>query len=295
MIRAATFVLLLSTAALPAMALSEPVAGKEDPHVRTAAYSQFNRTLIIATVGRVTNITFGKDERIKRVNMGRDDGPIAGPDPKKLGPSPLQNNLPITGVSEGAIDMVVYTLVPDGNERVYQFLIKVRKPPEDDADDATATYGLVFNYPREEQKVAQEQATVAWRAKKANADRKLAEDRLAVDPFYGVRNWKFLAQGRDRDIAPTEASDNGRLTAFRYPGNMELPTVYTVDAEGNEHTAPVTIKDDLIVVQQTAPHFRLRKGPQVIEVWNKGWDPIGQNPGTGTGDPSVVRRVIVTK
>ena len=44
--------LLLCSAAIPAMALNTPAPGREDSHVRTVAYSQFNRTLIIGTVGR---------------------------------------------------------------------------------------------------------------------------------------------------------------------------------------------------------------------------------------------------
>ena len=77
--------LLLCSAAVPAIALDTPAPGREDSHVRTVAYSQFNRTLIVGTVGRVTNITFSPTERIKRVVMGVDNGPIVGPDPKQLG------------------------------------------------------------------------------------------------------------------------------------------------------------------------------------------------------------------
>ena len=50
--------------------------------MRTVVYSQFNRTLIIGTVGRVTNITFSPTERIKRVVMGARQRPDRGAGPE---------------------------------------------------------------------------------------------------------------------------------------------------------------------------------------------------------------------
>ena len=51
-------------------------------------------------------------------------------------------------------------------------------------------------------------------------------------------------------------------------------------------------KDDVMVVQTTAAHFRLRLGEQVLEIYNRSYDPVGQNAGTGTTSPDVVRTVV---
>jgi type IV secretion system protein VirB9 len=284
--------LLLCSAAAPALALDTPAPGREDSHVRTVAYSQFNRTLIVGTVGRVTNITFSPAERIKRVVMGVDNGPIVAPDPKKLGPSPLLNNLFLRCEKTGSADLLAITLLPDGSERTYQFLVRIDEAPKDGSDEADAIYGLVFTYPREEKAVAQQQAAAAWKARNEAEQKRAAEARLATDVFYGVRNWKYVAQGTDRALAPYEVSDNGRLTAFRYPGNTDVPTIYTVDASGAEHATRPEAKDDMLAVPQTAEHFRLRLGRRVLEIYNRGYDPIGQNPGTGTSSPDVVRTVV---
>ena len=142
----------------------------------------------------------------------------------------------------------------------------------------------------------------------------VAESRLNTDVFYGQQNWAYVAMSNFRTITPIEAHDNGRLTAFRYPGNMDHPAVFKVlDGsqaasaachEGrptkDELTAPeqmvsTTVMDDMIVVQQTAPHFRLRAGDQVADVWNCAWDAVGSNPGTGTVSPDVYRRVVTSK
>ena len=47
-----------------------------------------------------------------------------------------------------------------------------------------------------------------------------------------------------------------------------------------------------MVVQTTAAHFRLRLGEQVLEIYNRSYDPVGQNAGTGTTSPDVVRTVV---
>ena len=57
----------------------------------------------------------------------------------------------------------------------------------------------------------------------------LAEARLNTDVFYGPQHWSYMVFGRDKDIAPTEAHDNTRLTALRYPGNMGHPAVFKVN------------------------------------------------------------------
>lgn len=303
--------LLLLCTTVSAAALQIPLNGQEDPQVRTQAYSQFNRTLIVTTVGRVTNITFGVSERIKRVMMGQDNSPLATPDPEKLKNVPLRNNLPLTAVDVGVTDLLVITALPDDSERTYQFIVKV-KPAVKGEEDPEAVYGLVFTYPREEQAVKQQVVQQSYKEKKELKAKQEAEARLATDIFYGKRNYRYFGQAStgSQDIAPYEVSDNGRLTAFRYPGNMAVPTLYTVDSpawcdpkseppswymKAPEKTVQSSVKDDMLVVHQTAQHFRARLGQKVVEVYNCGYDPIGENPGTGTGDPSVVRRVISTK
>ena len=304
-----SLVVLLCTAAMPALALEEPQPGKLDPHVRTAIYSPADRTMIVASTGRVTNITFSPQERIKRVVMGKDDGPIAPPDPKSLGQDGLVNNLPLRAVAPGMSDLLVITLMPDASERTYQFLVRVKAATKDGDDDPDATYALAFTYPHEEHAAAVQQAAMTWKEKKAAKEREAAEARMATDVFYGPRNWKYLATG-DTSIAPYEASDNGYLSAFRYPGNTTVPSIFLVDSpawcdlhrpppaeylKAPERTARVTNTADLTVVQQTAEHYRMRLGQKVVDVFNCGYDPVGHNPGTGTTTPDVVRQVVTQR
>ena len=274
-----------------AHALDSPLPGQQDPHVRSAAYSPYDRTQIVGVIGRSTTITFGPAERIERVTFGSEDPPWAGPDPSKVGNAPLRNNLPLWPLKMGNSNMQVTTLLPNGDERLYQFALVVHDAPTGNDDDSTATYGLIFTYPQD----VHQSAVQANKARQIQAQQKIAADRLATDYWYGDRNWHYVAQGKDKGLAPLEVSDNGRLTAFRFPGNTEVPAIYIVDNTGTERLAPVNMKDDVMVVESTAAHFRLRLGEQVLEIYNRAYDAVGQNPGTGTTSPDVVRNVVGTR
>lgn len=302
--------LLCST--VSAAALGLPEAGKADEHMRTVAYDAMNRTMMVLTVGRVSNIQFNAMETIKRVIFGALDGPVETITEKEAGPAALVNNLPLFGKATGKTNLVVITTSqPDGREHPYLFLLDVRAGVKNGDDDPDATYGLQFTYAAQEKAAAQVVARQTWQEKRDAKAKEVAENRLNTDVFYGVLNWRYMAQGQFRDIAPIEAHDNGRLTSFRYPGNMRIPSVFIVtngaqriadacttgkpskdDSLGTEQVPQTTQMDDLVLVQQTAPHMRLRLGDEVVEIYNCGWDPIGVNPGTGTTSPEVIRRVV---
>ena len=320
MIRTAFAALLCST--VSAVALSLPAPGASDEHMRSVPYDPMNRTMMVLTVGRESNIQFNEMETIKRALFSHDNGPVSslkectqqGQAEECSKDIALLNNLPLFGKAVGKTDLIVITTShPDEREHVYQFFIDVHAAPTDGSDDPLATYGLKFTYAVQEKAAAAIVQQVSWQQKRADATKKLAEDRLNTDVFYGPQNWRYMAQGRFKDIAPIEAHDNGRLTSFRYPGNMQVPSIFIVtgaqkqpsvcttgkpskeDSEGTEQVPQISQSDDLVLVQQTAPHMRLRKGDEVVEIYNCGWDAIGTNPGTGTSSPEVVRKVITSK
>jgi type IV secretory pathway VirB9-like protein len=299
-------------------ALLVAVPAYADQAVRTEVYSPQSRTSLVIQQGRVTNITFNVMERIKRI-VAVEPGPISTLGKDNANQEPLVNNLPIFGNSPGTTNLVVITLSPDGMERSYLFTVRVVPTPPDGGEDPAATFGLTFSYPKGvapaeavRQAATPQVALVSWKQKQTAKDKETVEERLNSDVFFGPQNLKYLAQGTSRDIAPVSASDNGRLTAFRYPGNLGVPSVFVVqdakpgipdvcttgrstDNQAPEQTVQATIDGDVVVVQRTAAHFRLRAGTDVIEIYNCGYDPIGQKPGTGTSSPDVVRRVITSQ
>jgi len=92
-------------------------------------------------------------------------------------------------------------------------------------------------------------------------------------------------------VEPAEVSDNGRQTAFRFPGNRRVPTIYAAAPDGSETIVAYTMAGDTAVVQTTARMFTLRDGQEALRIVNQGFDPVGRNPGTGTGTPDLSRTV----
>lgn len=92
-------------------------------------------------------------------------------------------------------------------------------------------------------------------------------------------------------IAPTEVSDNGQVTTFRFPGNTPVPSFFIVTPDGTERSVNAAADGDLVVVPMTAREFRLRSGDQVVCLKNERYDAIGKNYGTGTTSPDVIRQI----
>lgn len=300
-------VLLVGTAlAGPAHAVQDPRAGRWDARVRTVAYNPMNPVRLVGSTFTSTQIMFGVGETITHVAIGDSDAWLASPTANLLFIKPIEVRTPT--------NMQVVTSLKDGTTRSYQFELIARAAASSSsaqvasldgtvpAAAAATPFAIAFVYPDDAR-----QAVIASRQRAAaGEDERLAQSRLAVDYFYGPRNWRYAAQG-SQAIEPTEVSDNGRLTAFRFPGNSTLPTIYAVGpsskpprycgdtsssaSDGIETIVPYTMRLDVAVVSTTAAEFRLYYGDQVLRVFNCAFDRIGLNPGTGTTTPEVVRSV----
>lgn len=297
--------LLVGTAlAGPAHAVQDSRAGRWDARVRTVLYNPMNPVRLVGTTFTSTQIIFAVGETIDKVAIGDSDAWLPQPTGNLLFIKPVEVRAPT--------NMQVVTLLRDGTTRSYQFeLIARGVGPGSSAQVASldgtvpgvaavTPFAIQFVYPDDAR-----QAAIARRQRAAmGADERLAQSRLSVDYFYGPRNWRYAAQG-SQAIEPAGVSDNGRLTAFRFPNNSTLPTIYAVTpgskppaycgdtsaSDGTETIVPYTMRADVAVVSATAPEFRLRYGDQVLRVFNCAYDRFGTNPGTGTTTPEVVRSV----
>jgi type IV secretion system protein VirB9 len=124
-----------------------------------------------------------------------------------------------------------------------------------------------------------------------------AEERLRTDAFNGAGGaCHYLAKGRrPNPIAPRCPLDKGQWTLMRFPGLSEKPAVYIVGADGGERLARQHGAGDFVVVEEIAGHFRLRLGPDVLDILNTAYDPAGKPTGTGTTAPSVARDILQAK
>ena len=266
-------VLLALGAASSARAEVVPYSGGEDGRVRTVAYDAMNVVRIVGSPTNSTQLIFSPQEEVTNVAVGDAEGWLVQPVGHLLFLKPI--------ALRRATNAQVVTRRADGTIRSYQLrLVPVPRSA------GAAVFAVAFTYPQDA--VA---AAAAARAQSAAVAAEHSAQRSLADAWAdGPRNWRYVAQGSVM-IQPTEVSDNGRMTAFRFPGNMRVPTIYATAPDGTEMIVPYTMTGDRAVVQTTARIFILRDGTEVVRVLNQGFDPVGRNPGTGTGTPNVSRVV----
>lgn len=302
---AAAIALLLALGLAPAgPAIGEvtPRPTRYDPRVRTVAYNPLQPVRITASPTGSTQVILAPEEEITHVAIG-------DPDRKAWLVEPVANLL---FVKPAAVSFVTNAQVvarrPDGSRRSYQLVLVPTGPtpaPGLGADAAlpvalaatapaaapapgpeAAMFLVRFTYP--------EDAAAAAAAERARVvalnTEHAVQARLEGAWAEGPRNWRYLAQG-SAALEPSEVSDNGRATAFRFPGTRRLPVIYAVAPDGQETIVPYDLHGDVAVVRTTAPAFVLRDGAAVLRVLNRGFDPSGRDPGTGTGVPEVTRFV----
>lgn len=259
-----------------AYAEQTPQIGDYDPHVQIVAYNPMNVVRLIGSPTYSTQIIFAPSEEITQVAIGDADAWLAQPAGNLLFIKPTEVRI--------STNMQVVTRRQQGGNRSYQFrLVAAHRGA---GGKTSAVFAVNFTYPEDER--AARAALEAQQA--AQATERAAQAQLAGAWAEGPRNWRYVAQGSVM-IEPIEVSDNGRQTAFRFPGNMRVPTIYTAAPDGTETIVPYTAVKDMIVVQTAAHIFTLRDGQEVLRIINQGFDPVGRNPGTGTGTPELSRRV----
>lgn len=328
--RIAPILLLAGTAlSAPAFALDTCAMSPQDVQTRICIYSPTQRYVVNGLVGFPVNLQFDPGERIERFEpaytakdaagnpapawrgakaVEERTAPVAGGAAATGGPAKDQflNNLPIWPFAAGRSSLIVVTVTADGKERPYLFDLTARTPIENCEavkggagcpDDLTTTATLQFTNPADEAAEAakkKQAATIAFRAKQAKAQEQAGIDRMKLDPLYGKRNFAYQAKAEPRfkELAPSEVSDNGWLTEFQWPGNVQVPAIAILDpATGDERVVTTTMRGGLVIVNGTAPAFRLRLGRGVMDIVNQAWSPDQPDPKTGTTSPDVVRQV----
>lgn len=315
--------LLASTViATPALALDQCKISDADQTVRICDYSPQQRYVVTGTVGFPVNVQLGADERIKRYELaytGRDKSGLPtqtwrGPkakDGQSLPEGRYNYNLPIWAFEAGHSGLVVVTARPDGGERSYIFDLIARDPASDCnatptgagcSGDSITTSTLLFAYPgdvaeakKRDTEAKKQAAVAAWQARQASLKEHQAVARLKIDVLYGPRNFAYRAKAdpKFKYLAPVEVSDNGWLTAMRWPGNVQIPAITAIDpASGQERVLVITRENGMEVINGTAEWFRLRLGKAVMDIHNLNWSAHRPDPKTGTTSPDVIRQIV---
>ncbi|MBY5791473.1 P-type conjugative transfer protein VirB9 [Rhizobium leguminosarum bv. viciae] len=270
---ALTMIASLSTTAL---ALDIPRGASQDNRVRFIDYQPYNITKIVGTLRSSVQIEFAADEEIAHVALGNSVAWEVAPAGNILFLKPRENQ-PVTNIS-------VVTTRRDGSTRSYQMELTVR---DGTVEAGQNTYFYVkYRYPADE--AERRRLDAAARAQAAQAGE--ADKVLALHEAYGPRNWRYSAQG-SAALEPQAVYDNGKVTTFAFAGNQEMPAIYIENSDGSESLVPKSVENNLVLVHAISRKFLLRRGGDVLCIFNEAYDLIGINPDTNTTSPSVERVV----
>jgi len=204
----------------------------------------------------------------------------------------------------GESTMTVITMSSAGAQKVYPFRLLARQDTDGAADAPGVVLNLIFKsgaaVAPEAPAAAQKAGVIRTRAIRRSAStiaQAAAEEQLRTEAFNGADGMcHYFAKGRrPTPIQPRCPMDNGQWTLMRFPGLSEKPAVYVVGGDDSERLARQHGAGDFVVVEEIAPHFRLRLGPNVLDILNTAYDPAGKPTGTGTTASTVQRDILQAK
>lgn len=261
------------------LALEIPRGASQDSRVRFVDYQPYNITRIVATLRSSVQVEFATGEEIAHVALGNSVAWEVAPAGNILFLKPRENQ-PVTNIS-------VVTSRRDGSTRSYQMELTVRNGTVEAGQN---TYFYVkYRYPADE--AERRRLEAAARRQATNAGK--ANEVLALHETFGPRNWRYFVQG-PAALEPQTVYDNGKITTFAFTGNQEIPAIYMENSDGTESVVPKTTDGNLVLVHAISRKFILRKGGDVLCVFNEAYDRLGINPDTNTTSPSV-ERVVKTQ
>ena len=254
-----------------------PKPGVADPRMRTIDYDPVQVVRVEGVFRTATQILFGEDETILHVAVGAATAwDVAA----------AKNILFIKAkAGHGVTNLIVTTARGTGSTRNYTFELSA----ETSRRPGGGVYVLRFRYPSD-----QTAATPAAQSAAARALReKLTALQLERGAVEGRRNLAYEVQGAPA-LQPSEISDNGRFTVMRFPAGQMIPAVYQVTPDGSESLVPFDVRGEFVVVHGTAAQFRLRRGGDVLCLYNTAPEPYGVNFGTHTASSAVDRTDLPT-
>ena len=260
----------------PVLALETPRSAPQDSRIRFVDYQPYNITRVVGSLRSSVQVEFALDEEIAHVALGNTVAWEVAPAGNILFLKARENQ-PLTNIS-------VVTTRRDGSTRSYQMELTVRDGPVAAGQD---TYFYVkYRYPADDADRRRQDAAARAQAMQAGA----ADKVLSLHEQYGPRNWRYSAQG-SAALEPQAVYDNGKITTFAFSGNQEMPAIYMENSDGSESLVPKSVDGDLVLVHAISRKFMLRRGGDVLCIFNEAYDPTGINPDTNTTSPSVERVV----
>lgn len=270
----ALFIAAALVSASPASALDTPKSGPSDPRIKVVDYDPWAVVKITGVFRTATQILLGSDETILHVAVGDATGWDVAAEKNILFVKPKAARAPTN---------LIVTTSRGEETRNYTFELSTRAGSSA-RNTPDTVFGLRFRYPQDEKAAA----TSALTAQAAALERRIVELKLDRAVVEGRRNLNYAVQGATA-LQPSEVSDNGRFTVMRFPGNQQMPAIYQVESSGTESLIPFDVRGEFVVVHAVVQQLRLRRGRDVLCIYNQAFEPYGVNPGTGTAASDVQR------
>lgn len=265
----------LALVATPAVAAPTSRPDSADPRIKVLEYDPWQVYRVVGAFRTATQILFDDDEEILHVALGDTVAWEVAPEANILFVKPREKH--------GATNLIVTTR--RGLEtRNYNFELRTRDGPIT-AKTPDTYFQIRFRYPEDE--AARAGGAAAQLQAMQAAAIGMALDRGVI---AGPRNLKYTVQGSSA-LQPSEVSDNGRFTVLRFPGARDLPAFFTVNPDGKEAVVPFDVRGEFVVLHTVGSAFRLRRGDEVLCIYNEAVKPYGVDYGTGTGSPVVERTI----
>jgi type IV secretion system protein VirB9 len=263
---------------VPAYAAETPHPTSQDQRIREVVYSDAQVFRVVGVFRSATQIVFSASERVEHVALG---------DTVSWEVAPAENSLFIKPRElAGSTNLIVLTRSSAG-VRTYTFELTARRG-QIGSRVADTFFKVVFRYPREEAAAAQAAATQSAYSRSLALQTGAIRSALDLAVLEGKRNLHYAVQGSTA-IQPSEITDNGQFTALRFPNQRELPAFFAVNPDGSEAIVPFDVRDEFVVIHGVFSQLRLRRGKEVLCVFNEAQDFYGRDPKTGTAS-SVVER-----
>lgn len=267
---------LCATTALQAAETPHPVAA--DPRVRWVNYDDQEVYRIVGAFRSATQILLAEDETIEHVALGDTvswEVAVAG---HILFLKPREK--------AGATNLIV-TAARGGVLRNYTFELSTRAGPIS-RNTPDTFFQVRFRYPADERAKAVRLSAAQDAMRLAVLEGAAIKGALDRGVLEGTRNLAYKVQG-SAALQPSEVSDNGQFTVLRFPANQEIPAIYLVREDGSESLVPFDVRDEFAVVHMVARQFRLRRGSEVLCIYNQAPPAWGLDHGTNTGSSHVDR------
>jgi type IV secretion system protein VirB9 len=229
---------MLVLVAQPVLALQAPRPIATDSRIRTVRYSPNEVYQFIGHYGYQSAIEFEADEKIQTVSIGDSVAWLVNPSGNRLFLKPIEQNA-----------LTNMTVISD--KRSYLFELHAEETK--DIRDKDMVFSYRFIYPQSDASAL---------------DYSQAESIPDFEKEPEKYNFSYSIRGSNT-IEPIRIFDDGEFTYFEFRDkNAEIPAFFRVDSTGSEELINFRKRGNYIVVERVASRFTLRRGADIICVYN---------------------------